>query len=402
MDTADGGDDDMKPDKQTEEPGDEDGGRGSLYVPGPAFGEETQDRSGEIGAVDVRQVYVTPEAHRVDTLGNPAEPTGEQNQHNGEEDTPVPEDPVEPDAVSPSTQGALDGVPAGEAALMTPVEVRQELEDFFQKVNSYADDFYWIAHITATATSRMAKHSLWSGARTGARMVRAAASARSFDEFVDRYEEIAVDEMERQGRSIGDGGRKLSSRRTWGETPETADELRQRGEELLEMSADVDFDKSVHPAFNDILDQLAPDEARILRLLAVEGSQPSVNVRDKGWLPVSTDLVAAGLSMVGTEAGLTYESKTQAYLNNLNRLGLVWFSDEAVDEMKRYQLVEAQPDVKAAIGQCKRAKVIRRSIHLTPFGVEFCEVCLPVEVNYENASGVYDAPINRTERGSGR
>jgi hypothetical protein len=33
-----------------------------------------------------------------------------------------------------------------------------------------------------------------------------------------------------------------------------------------------------------------------------------------------------------------------------------------------------------------RSKTIRRSIHLTPFGKDFCAVCLPHEV--EEAAGV--------------
>ena len=37
-----------------------------------------------------------------------------------------------------------------------------------------------------------------------------------------------------------------------------------------------------------------------------------------------------------------------------------------------YQVVEAQPDVLAAMHSVKFAKVVRRSIHLTPFGEDFC------------------------------
>ena len=41
-----------------------------------------------------------------------------------------------------------------------------------------------------------------------------------------------------------------------------------------------------------------------------------------------------------------------------------------------YQVLEAQPDVLAAIHSVKFAKVVRRSIHLTPFGEDFCRTCL--------------------------
>src|SRR6059058_1457923 len=63
------------------------------------------------------------------------------------------------------------------------------------------------------------------------------------------------------------------------EEDSSAAALRARGEELLRRSADVDFEEDTHPAYARILSQLAPDEARILRLLAAQGPQPSVDVR---------------------------------------------------------------------------------------------------------------------------
>src|SRR5689334_23538347 len=50
--------------------------------------------------------------------------------------------------------------------------------------------------------------------------------------------------------------------------------LRERGEELLRRSADVREDEEGHPAYERILDELLPDEARILRLLHRQGPQP--------------------------------------------------------------------------------------------------------------------------------
>ena len=38
--------------------------------------------------------------------------------------------------------------------------------------------------------------------------------------------------------------------------------------------------------------------------------------------------------------------------------------------------MEAQPDVLAAVHSVKFAKIVRRSIHLTPFGEDFCRTCL--------------------------
>ena len=151
-----------------------------------------------------------------------------------------------------------------------------------------------------------------------------------------------------------------------------------RAAELLRLSADVRYEEAAHPAYERILDELAPDEGRILRLLMREGPQPAVDVRSSRTLYVTSQLVAPGLSMIGAHAGARYLERVPAYLNNLYRLGLIWFSREPLEDPVRYQVLEAQPDVLAAIHSVRSAKIVRRSVHLTPFGEGFCRACLPL------------------------
>jgi len=156
-------------------------------------------------------------------------------------------------------------------------------------------------------------------------------------------------------------------------------ELRARGAELLRRSSDVHFVEDTHPAYERILGELTPDEARIIRFLYREGPQPTVDVRTNRPLGIGSELIEAGLSMIGRQAGVRNMSRTNAYLNNLFRLGLVWFSREEV-EPSRYQVVEVQPEVQEAMSRAGRApKTVRRSIHLTPFGEDFCQTCLPLD-----------------------
>ncbi len=154
--------------------------------------------------------------------------------------------------------------------------------------------------------------------------------------------------------------------------------LRRRGEELLRESADVGLDQDSHPAYRRILDALAPDEARVLRILAQRGAQPAVDVRSG--LPLASDLVAQGRTMLAEEAGCRYADRVYAYLNNLHRLGLVWFQREPLRDASAYQVLEAQPEVVEALKEGGRtARTVRRSIVLTPFGEDFCTTCLPLE-----------------------
>ena len=172
--------------------------------------------------------------------------------------------------------------------------------------------------------------------------------------------------------------------------PPDPQDLRARGARLLERSRDVWSEDDTHPAFARILDDLAPDEARILVHLVRAGPQPSVDVRTGGPVGmVSSQLLAPGLTMVGARAGVRHPDRVPAYLDNLDRLGLVRLSPEPVTDPMDYQVLEAQPHVLAAVHSVTFAKMVRRSIHLTPFGEEFCRTCL---LEPEQAPVPPDAP----------
>lgn len=157
-------------------------------------------------------------------------------------------------------------------------------------------------------------------------------------------------------------------------------DLKARGAALLRRSADVKLEQEGHPAYVRILSELAPDEARILRFLYLEGPQPSIDIRTGRPLGIGSELVEGGLNMIGEHSGLTYAERIHPYLTNLNRLGMVEFSKESVSNPTRYQLVEAQPHMTEVMGRAGfAAKAVQRSILLTTFGQDFVESCLPVE-----------------------
>jgi hypothetical protein len=245
-----------------------------------------------------------------------------------------------------------------------------------------------LARIAAIASIRLVQWTADAYVRTGSRLLRAAAAGepprevlqQTGDELVAYLRQLLG--LSQNGRapapapSDQDVGRETADS---DETPTRA-ALRQRGADLLRRSADIERQEDAHPAYARILTQLAPDEARILRLLALEGPQPSVDVRTGGPLGVIKDeLVAPGLNLIGMEAGVRYPERVKPYLNNLYRLGLIWFSREQIGDQSRYQVLEAQPEVARAMEKAGRGRSVRRSIHLTPFGEDFCRTCLPLE-----------------------
>ena len=240
-----------------------------------------------------------------------------------------------------------------------------------------------LARIAAAAYWRSARWTVRASARAGSRVFRAAAIGQEPGEL---FRSTGAEMRERARRVLGiadirgERPAEVTPEAEEAEREEARQSLRDRGAELLRRSADVNFDEDSHPAYTRILEDLAPDEGRILRLLALEGPQPSVDVRS-GWLPVkaASEMVASGLNMIGVEAGCRHLDDVPAYLNNLFRLGLVWFSSEQLSDLSSYQVLEAQPDVAEALRAAGHTRTVRRSVNLTPFGKDFCELCLPFE-----------------------
>lgn len=160
----------------------------------------------------------------------------------------------------------------------------------------------------------------------------------------------------------------------------TAADLRNIGNGLLRASAyAANQPKDGHPAFAAMLSSLTPDEARILRFLAVAGPQPSLDVRTKTPFGIGSERLAGGMNMIAEMAGCSYPDHDHLYLANLNRLGMVRFSEEPVADFRRYSLIEAQPKVSDAMEKVKRATTVYRSIYLSLFGQQFCVACFDLE-----------------------
>ena len=167
----------------------------------------------------------------------------------------------------------------------------------------------------------------------------------------------------------------------------SAADLRRRGDELLAMSANIYSEDGLHPAYSRILDELAPDEARMLRFLALNGFQPLVDVRTNRPLGIGSELIESDLTSVTEQAGCRYPDRSKSYLINLKRLGLLAVADEPV-ELSRYMVLEVQPRVDAAIKRAGRApKVVRKRVGLTDFGEDFCRTCFTLEPSPRTSIG---------------
>jgi len=244
-----------------------------------------------------------------------------------------------------------------------------------------------LARIGASAWLHSAEWGARTTARTGLRLFRslgdpeeAAALLRDASEVAGAVTGVvrAVSSGVPLSRALSMIGDSMTPSLSAEPSTTSADEqLRRRGAELLERSRDVWDGSAAHPAFARILGELAPDEARMLLLLLQKGPQPSVDVRTGGPLGfVSSELLARNLTMIGPQAGVRYIDQVPAYINNLFRLGLIWFSPNPLRDPLEYQVLEAQPDVLDILHGARFSRPVRRSVHLTPFGDDFCRRCL--------------------------
>ena len=155
-----------------------------------------------------------------------------------------------------------------------------------------------------------------------------------------------------------------------------ADILRKRGTKLVGISHKPELQlHNVHPSFSRILDELTPDEARIVRFLAVAGPQPVIDIRTKTLFQIGSELLGSRISMIAEMAGCRWWDRDRHYFANLSRLGLLRFSTEPVDDFRRYALIEVQPAAVLAMAKAKRSISIYRSLRLSEFGHQFVDVC---------------------------
>ena len=117
----------------------------------------------------------------------------------------------------------------------------------------------------------------------------------------------------------------------------------------------------------------------MLRFLAVAGIQPSIDIRTKTMFQVGSERLVSGVNLIADMAGCRWPEADQRYLANLNRLGLVRFSSEPVADYRRYALLEVQPRALEVTENVPKTISVYRSIYLSEFGQQFCEVCIDTD-----------------------
>lgn len=169
------------------------------------------------------------------------------------------------------------------------------------------------------------------------------------------------------------------------------EELRDMYANLLANSMNRVVKNGVHPGFVEIIKQLCPDEAKILRYISINGSIPTVTFRRENERRAGIDIIK-NFSTVGelAQCEVSTPSKMNRYFDNLIRLGLLAPSAPSVSftDKKRYKplmshenlqnrikAIDMKGDFVSKTGYTKN--VFRKGyMRLTDFGKAFCKICM--------------------------
>lgn len=162
--------------------------------------------------------------------------------------------------------------------------------------------------------------------------------------------------------------------------------LRELYANLLATSLDAETSEQAHPAFVDMIKNMAPDEARIMRLFAVRERFPTIDVRaflkdEKGyWVPMRR------YSWVGKEAGCAFPDLTPNYLDNLVRLGLIespgphGLGAPTLAAPNTYEPLEQADDIMQLKAEVEahggHVEFGRSFVQVTDLGAQFCRACV--------------------------
>ncbi len=159
--------------------------------------------------------------------------------------------------------------------------------------------------------------------------------------------------------------------------------LREMYANLLATALDAKTAEQAHPSFVQIIQQMTRDEAVLLERLGSGKPSPLIDVKlvskdpDEGGF-----MFARRVSELGGEAGCEHLRLVPAYLDNLQRLGLIEMPDSWYTDDSKYDSLECGTlisDLKKLHGEESdhRVEVQKYLAQLTTLGEQFIKACRP-------------------------
>jgi len=143
-------------------------------------------------------------------------------------------------------------------------------------------------------------------------------------------------------------------------------------DQLLSRALSQSTSSGQEELFHRILDQIVPDEARMISALSDGSSSPLVSVHALTRAGLLGEALIENASLVGRTANVALPSMTPTYVGHLIALGLFEVGPEDEGLKDDYQILLADSDVLKAIRHGSRgplpARVERRTVRLSSLG----------------------------------
>lgn len=157
-----------------------------------------------------------------------------------------------------------------------------------------------------------------------------------------------------------------------------SEELREMYANLLISSMNVDTKYNVHPSFVDIIKQITPDEAKLLKRLSQEDAFPLIDIKlqkEKGY-----NYVLKNFTNI-CEGICDCPNEVYSYLDNFERLKLInILPSTAINNDDEYKILENDEKVKnimnGTCGENEKFVIERHLFYLTDYGKNFIHICL--------------------------
>lgn len=150
---------------------------------------------------------------------------------------------------------------------------------------------------------------------------------------------------------------------------------------LLAASMDSKTVSLAHPSFVEIIKQMTPDEARLMKYFSTEELLPLISVRAELVEGSGGRDMAHNLSLFGKDANCEHEHLTPSYIDNLSRLGLISTPDKFYTDAEVYEELENYPSVLELKNQIdseegQRSSNRRGLVQITHLGRQFIKACV--------------------------
>ena len=160
-----------------------------------------------------------------------------------------------------------------------------------------------------------------------------------------------------------------------------SEELREMYANLLVSSMNKDTKANVHPSFVDIIKQLTPDEAKLLRSIKGEGSYiPLVDLQiqmgpNRGHISILRNFTNRGDGVCENPQNIC------AYVENLDRLKLVCIlEDTHLTDKSLYEPLENAQYLLAhkriPLTEKQKFSIKQKAFYVTAFGKSFIQTCI--------------------------